>query len=59
MAPYCLSDVIRFSGTPEIKSIWKDVIYTPFWAEIFTVAAELKALACCLTELGALTQGFK
>ena len=44
-APYRRSGVIQISGKyRDLKSNWKDVTYTNFKAEIFTVAAELKVL---------------
>lgn len=44
---FCSSGV---SGSPWVpKLIWKEVIYAPFWAKIFTVAAKLRALRVLTT----------
>ena len=43
MAPYSSSSVIQVFWNSEITNWLKIDIYTVFWAEIFTVAAELKA----------------
>ena len=44
MAPHSFSRMLQVSK--DTKLIWKENIYTPLKAEIFTVVAKLKALAC-------------
>ena len=53
MAPYMSSSVIQVSRNLKTPNWFEKMLFTPFKAEIFTVAAELKALACTTFEVRA------
>lgn len=53
MSLFCINQVSRSHEIPNLYE--KNVNYTHFKAKVFTVAAEIKASACSLSEVDALT----